>query len=306
MSLSLVGGCRLYSVTNGSPKLEWVDSSADWGTLPSFIRVYSGSDDDYPLRAFYARIETNDSLFMAHFIVADDDDGRDTATHLARMERACVLINGGFFFVKNGVGKHIGLRVSGGRLVQRATPGIIVNSVRYRSARAALGFSQDGKPSIEWVSSRQDSIFAWDHPPSNKPGIPAPPGDEGRTSLWSPWEALAAGPMLIRNGVKSVTSDEEVFFGTAIPRVHPRSAVGVTETGDLLLLVVDGRQADSRGVDLDHLATILLNLGAVDAMNLDGGGSSELIVNGTLINTPIGARSEREIVSALAVGCGLN
>ncbi len=306
MSFALVGGCQLYSVSSGSPDLKWVDSSADWGPLPSFIRVYSGSDSDFPLRAFYARVKTDDSLYSARFILSDDSDGRDTASNLAKTSRACVLINGGFFYVTNGVGKHIGLWISGGEMAQRATPGIVVHKIRYPSTRAVLGFTGEGKPSIEWASSEQDHIFSWSQPPSNRPGLPATLTESEHKSPWAPWEALAAGPMLIRNGTSTVTSDEEVFFGTAIPKTHPRSAVGVTESGDLLLLVVEGRQARSRGVDLDQLASILLDLGAVSAMNMDGGGSSELVVNGSVVNSPTGSHTEREIVSALAIGCGVN
>ncbi len=70
-----------------------------------------------------------------------------------------------------------------------------------------------------------------------------------------------------------------------------------------ILLVVDGRQSASRGVNLTDLAEILLNLGVDSALNLDGGGSSSFVVNGQLINKPVGGTSEREIVSAISVIC---
>ena len=68
-----------------------------------------------------------------------------------------------------------------------------------------------------------------------------------------------------------------------------------------MLLVVDGRQPASRGVDLMELATIMQDLGCVEAVNLDGGGSSSLVVNGVLVNRPAGGEYQREVMSALAV-----
>jgi exopolysaccharide biosynthesis protein len=116
-------------------------------------------------------------------------------------------------------------------------------------------------------------------------------------------DAVSAGPRLIAHGSVQITIDEEVFFGSSIPDVHPRSAVGITAEGDLLMLVVDGRQSISRGVDLNQLARILLDLGAVEALNLDGGGSSALVVDGTRLNRPSGRDSEREVSSTVAVFC---
>ena len=77
----------------------------------------------------------------------------------------------------------------------------------------------------------------------------------------------------------------------------------ITENREIIMLVVDGRQAASRGVDLDELAGILLDLGSVEAMNLDGGGSSTLVVDGVRLNRPVGKDSEREVASAVAVFC---
>jgi exopolysaccharide biosynthesis protein len=109
--------------------------------------------------------------------------------------------------------------------------------------------------------------------------------------------------MLLRDGALRVTADEEVFFGTAIPATHPRTAAGRTAEGDLILMVVDGRQPASRGVNLQELAYLMAQVGAVDAMNLDGGGSSTLVVRGVRLNRPTGYDVEREVLSALVTTC---
>ncbi len=105
------------------------------------------------------------------------------------------------------------------------------------------------------------------------------------------------------DGKARVTADEEGFFGSYLRDQHPRTAAGRTADGALILMVVDGRQAESRGATLDELATLMLDVGAVDALNLDGGGSSTLVVNGMLVNRPAGGTAEREVMSALVTFC---
>jgi exopolysaccharide biosynthesis protein len=118
--------------------------------------------------------------------------------------------------------------------------------------------------------------------------------------IWKVRDAIGAGPALIINGEIRVTSDEEVFFGTSIPKIHPRTAVGYSEKGALILMVVDGRQERSRGVSLDELAILMYELDVVEAINLDGGGSSTLVVNNRLVNRPTGGITEREVMSVIA------
>jgi hypothetical protein len=67
---------------------------------------------------------------------------------------------------------------------------------------------------------------------------------------------------------------------------HPRTAVGVTEEGDTWYVVVDGRQPMSVGVTFGELAAIMSELGCVDALNLDGGGSSTFYLLGQVLNRP--------------------
>ena len=98
---------------------------------------------------------------------------------------------------------------------------------------------------------------------------------------------IGAGPTLVKNGEVHVTADAEQFPTDIRVGRAPRSAVGVTQYGDYILAVVDGRQAHSKGCTLTEWAQILKNnFGAVEAINLDGGGSTELFFKGHLINKP--------------------
>ena len=115
---------------------------------------------------------------------------------------------------------------------------------------------------------------------------------------------MHAGPVLIHNGKINVSSEQEVFFNTPVDGVQPRSAIGYKNNGDVIMMVVDGRQVDSRGAYLKELAMLLSQFGCKEAINLDGGGSSSLVVNGKLVNKPIGLNIEREVMSFIAVFSG--
>ena len=112
---------------------------------------------------------------------------------------------------------------------------------------------------------------------------------------------VGAGPQLIKDGKIYVTANEERFPADIRIGRAPRSAVGVTQYGDYIIAIVDGRQAHSKGCTLYEWAQILLNdFGAVNAINLDGGGSTELVVKGNIVNSPSDGR-ERPIGDALVI-----
>jgi exopolysaccharide biosynthesis protein len=106
--------------------------------------------------------------------------------------------------------------------------------------------------------------------------------------------------MLVKQGNVFVTTKLEEFGSDVAGGRAPRTAVGLTQDGRILLVVVDGRQALSKGMSLLELALFLRELGAVNAMNLDGGGSSEMIVKGRIVNKPSDGK-ERRVGNALAV-----
>ncbi|NLY51930.1 MAG: phosphodiester glycosidase family protein [Firmicutes bacterium] len=113
--------------------------------------------------------------------------------------------------------------------------------------------------------------------------------------------AIGGGPRLLRNGEIDVTGQEERFQADITQGRAPRTALGVTASGELLLVTVNGRQSNiSIGMTLEELAELMLELGAVDAMNLDGGGSSTMVVRGIVLNAPSDGRP-RPVSNALLV-----
>jgi exopolysaccharide biosynthesis protein len=112
--------------------------------------------------------------------------------------------------------------------------------------------------------------------------------------------ALGAGPMLVKNNSVFLTTKIEEFGSDVAGGRAPRTALGLKADGTILLVVVDGRQELSTGMTLLELALFMQELGAQDAMNLDGGGSSEMVLNGKVINKP-SDRRERRVGDALAI-----
>lgn len=134
------------------------------------------------------------------------------------------------------------------------------------------------------------------------PGIVDPRPDSEWTSLEIEIEqAIGGGPLLIRDGKILIDGEAEGFpRASFIDKRHPRTALGVDADGKLLLVTVDGRAAFSQGASLLELANIMLRLGAVQALNLDGGGSTTMVVNNLVVNAPSDG-AERPVANGLLV-----
>lgn len=99
--------------------------------------------------------------------------------------------------------------------------------------------------------------------------------------------AIGGGPRLVKDGRPHVTAGPERFRPDVYASAPSRSAVGFTRDGRLLLVAVEGRGEHSRGgMTLEEFATTLVKLGAWQAMNLDGGGSTSFVADGQLLNRP--------------------
>ena len=111
---------------------------------------------------------------------------------------------------------------------------------------------------------------------------------------------VGAGPSLVENGTINVRSSQEQMAGDIANGRAPRTGAGVKADGSLLLMVVDGRSQYSAGMTLKEFAWYLRRFGAVQAVNFDGGGSSEMVVDGQIKNRPSDG-SERPVSIALGV-----
>ncbi len=103
--------------------------------------------------------------------------------------------------------------------------------------------------------------------------------------------AVGGGPRLLADGEVKITGEEEKFQPDILNGRAPRTALGLTADNHLLMLTIDGRQTEfSIGMTLQETAEILKNLGAVEAMNLDGGASARMVIRGFTMNSPSAER----------------
>jgi len=192
-------------------------------------------------------------------------EGRPTArvSAMARAAGAVAAVNGGYF----GGGFNYSLVKSGGRIVGRNV-----------YPRTSLGVTPMGRLVMRVV-------------PSSDPFAEAV-------------EAVGGGPRLVAAGrIRVPLQEEHVTQASGIGpfTTGPRTAAGITPAGTLLLVTVDGRSRHGRGMTLHELARYLTWLGAKDAMNLDGGGSTTCFVAGEgVVNYPSDGR-ERPVGAALAI-----
>lgn len=116
-------------------------------------------------------------------------------------------------------------------------------------------------------------------------------------------QAVGGFPLLVQRG-RGVVAEQAGVSAAFGPARHPRTAIGWRDDR-LFWVVADGRQPPwSDGMSLDELAGLLLDLGATEAVNLDGGGSSAMVVQGRVVNRPSDAQGERAVGNALVLrGC---
>lgn len=184
-------------------------------------------------------------------------------TKMAQDNDALIAINGGGFDDPNfnsTGGSPLGITVSNGKYV---------TSKSYNGSGGIIGFDSEDRLVLGRMTVSK----------AKSAGIR---------------DCVTFGPYLIVDGVPSKVLGNG-GWGSA-----PRTVIGQRKDGIVLFLVIDGRTTTKPGADMDDLIKIMQNYGAVNAANLDGGTSSVLVVNGTIVNDPIdstGAHKTRPIAT---------
>ena len=207
-------------------------------------------------------------------VVTAADSTLEKTTALADRYGATVAVNGSYFRMKYPYGPVTYTKVDGRQAGVNSLSGgkdgridRIGGSIAFKGRRARM-YKVDSED-MEW----EDCIPAED--------------------------VLCAGPLMILKG-----RDEYVAKTSFNTTRHPRTAVGIRRDGARVLVVVDGRNSMSAGVSISELQQIMRWLGCVDALNLDGGGSSTMVVNGAIVNHPcdngkFDAAGERSVSNAI-------
>lgn len=134
-------------------------------------------------------------------------------------------------------------------------------------------------------------------------------GGDGKAMKTSATAAVVnGGPVLVEDGTVNVTAardgmvhagDSNSFFYGWVHKRNPRTIAGVDGQGRTLLVTADGRQTTSLGLSIKEAADVARSLGMVHAINLDGGGSTTMVKDGQVVNSPSDATGERPVGDAL-------
>ena len=113
---------------------------------------------------------------------------------------------------------------------------------------------------------------------------------------------LGGGPQLIAGNKPVIQAEEKAYAESFFRARHPRTAIGRRADGKIVMVVVDGRQPKkSVGMTIEELAGLMSELGCVEALNLDGGGSSTMVIRNKIVNNPSDATGERPVSDALMI-----
>lgn len=242
---------------------DWNYSSDDLKIQIQKVQRGSGSDQ---ITYYVADVQAKDASNL-RTALADNSFGTnitEDTSEIAEANNAIFAINGDYYgFRDDGV--------------------IIRNGVLYRDSptRDALALFNDG------------TIRTYNENDISSAELLA----EGVTNT------LSFGPILVQNGeinsdFSSVKIDNN-FGNRSIQDANPRTAIGMIAPNHYVFVVVDGRQDDSRGMTLTELAQTMKDLGATEAYNLDGGGSSTMYFMGRVVNNPLGRNRERGVSDIL-------
>lgn len=300
-------------------ELGWTNVSDSFGELPLHINIYRSPET------------LQESNAIAYIAVAEPDKAdwdvwsiRDIATQgttdalmtpsevYAAEQNPYVVINAGYFFTDNGKNYSSSLAVSESELLATNINYASEDWVTvYTPTRGALLEHADGSFEACWTYYTNDGDhYTYSEPAPNYWGeTPAPVPSDSYPVEAETFEAVTAiggGPVLVRGGEFRNTIEEEMFdgwvSGVSPESYQPRTAIGTTQKGQLILFVCEGREMTEgvKGLTTEQVARVMMELGCVEALNLDGGGSSCMLVNGkNTIQLSDGA--ERSVASAIFI-----
>ena len=112
---------------------------------------------------------------------------------------------------------------------------------------------------------------------------------------------IGGGPQIVHNGQPFLTT-EPGQYGADFLKRNPRTTFGTKSDGTLVLVTVDGRQPKkSVGMSIEELSALMIDLGCTEAINLDGGGSTTMVIKNHIVNSPSDAAGERPVSDALLI-----
>lgn len=283
--------------------------------LPDYITVTKGEDKyfDVPAIVYFADIDMTKASFNVWGIDAPDLKGSDEALQTPSQVykakgKPAIVINAGYFYTDDdGRNYSSSLEVSEGKLL---SPNINYASqdwvTMYYPTRAAFIEHEDGSFEAAWTfwqDAEHHYIYSepaknsWDADPLQAPDATFP--CEART--FEAKNAIGGSPVLVKDGIVVNTYKEELIeIDADIPA--PRTAIGITADKHLVLFVCEGRNMTEGvpGFTTQQVAQIMKDYGCTDAVNLDGGGSTMMLVLGEEMIKPSDGK-QRAVASCVYI-----
>ena len=299
-----------YYFLYGHAQLKWTNVDSFYKPLPSSVHIYF---TDQPI---------DTAVFRAYYLVADLRDKKldftvDTTLNrrlipsefYERDDNPLVVVNCTFFSFETN--KNLNAVVRNGKLVSynvHTIPGRGRDTFTYRHPLgSAIGISKNRRADVAWLLTDSSTKHAYSSQSgmiSIKDSVPSMPFLPHRKSVrkWNMQTAVGGGPVVLQGGEIKITNEEELkFAGKAINDKHPRTAMGYTKDYKLVILLIEGRNNMAHGATLQQEAQILKDLGCVEALNLDGGGSSCLLVNGRETIKPSDSTGQRPVPAVFII-----
>lgn len=306
-------GAVLYIIT--APfclaQVKWTNVDAQYGPLPSTVHVFTTADsiDGKPNIAYYVIANLKDRKLK--FTTDTTYQRRFTPQQFYnKNQQPLLVVNATFFdFATN---RNLNAVIKDGKLVSYNVHSTSLKGkdtlLFMHTFRSAIGISKKRKADVAWLytdSSVQYAKAFQQVPGYYKDSFATVEKKDfiQHAASWKMQTAIAGGPVLLQNGIVAVSNNQErMFTGKAIDDKHPRTAMGYTADGKLIILVVQGRMPGlAEGASLSQLAKLLLELGCVEALNLDGGGSSCLLVNGKETIKPSDKEGQRAVPAVFII-----
>jgi exopolysaccharide biosynthesis protein len=294
-----------------SAQMHWRMVDSTYGPLPSSVHVYRSPDSlgGLPFIAYYVSARLKDRRLQ--FTAQTGLGSRFTPSQYYQLEQFPLLVVNCTFFSLT-TGENFNLVVRDGRLIAynvAALKGTGDDSVLYYyPTRGAIGIDRKRQADVAWTftDTSRRWPYAFEEMPVVAKGKDTVPSIYDLHNIeWKWWKmrtAVGGGPVLIHDGRIRITNKEEQLFPDPKNDYHPRTAMGYTRDGQLIILAIQGRTPGiAAGATLEQEARILLSLGCYEALNLDGGGSSCLLINGKETIRPSDKEGERPVPAVFLI-----
>lgn len=311
----LVGFSILSSFFSAFSQLAWKNVTDQFAPLPGSVQIFESTDslEGQPNRSFYIKADLKDrSLDFTTEVLTGK---RKTPTqYYEEGNQPLLVVNGTFFSFQTN--SNVNVAITDGKL-----KAYNLSSVKGKNdslfqyiTRGAIGIRKNRTADVAWISTDSSRPFAMalQNKPSTLAGtLPDPDFDYMKANLsrangiqkkWKMQTAIGGGPVLISQGKINITTKEERMFVGGEQDKHPRTAMGYTADDKLIILMVEGRNPGiAAGMTLKQEAETLRDLGCVEALNLDGGGSSCLLLNGKETIKPSDKEGQRPVPAVFLI-----